>query len=465
MRLVEGYRGEGLRGISQEADIPYCTGIYGASQSGGRDYALTGEGTLMVARNAGDGQENLPPTREYRKEGFEHGGVRIYRPLMDYSKDQLEATLEKAGVPWVTDPTNRDPTISIRNAIRYLMQRRLLPKALASGSHHEPSALRIAANKIRHKYQRRNEEADSLFQACEIISFDARSGCLIVRLPLFPIPKEPYFQIDRQRTHVEHVGARLVRRLLSIVSPRDDISLQSLEFATRTIFGDSRMTIYSDGTTRPRQSKFTAGVVLCEQIEMPIKKDPLPTAQPFTLDPKYTWCLSREKYSRDLAEPVCVVPHTTQIQQPEEVAQIDGTSVFEPVWQLWDGRYWIQLVNPTDKPLKVCPLSEDRLLRLRKRLCDNVDTKYLGRKLMETLKSIGPPHVRHTLPAIIGEEDIVLEIPTIGFKTPAVGPEDAEMGCVPLQWRIRYKQVVFPDHVKDERIVALRDEEMQGVRD
>ncbi|KZO98813.1 hypothetical protein CALVIDRAFT_553635 [Calocera viscosa TUFC12733] len=40
------------------------------------------------------------------------------RPLLTFSKARLKATCQAANVPWMDDPTNIDPTVSKRNAIR-----------------------------------------------------------------------------------------------------------------------------------------------------------------------------------------------------------------------------------------------------------------------------------------------------------------------------------------------------------
>ncbi|KAL8979904.1 MAG: hypothetical protein Q9177_006021, partial [Variospora cf. flavescens] len=404
MRLVAGYRGEGLRGISENTEIPYCTGVYGATQSGGRAYTVPRKETQRVEVQEAKGQQRiLEQLKFYQEQGFEYGGVKIYRPLMDYSKPELEATLKAAGVPWVTDPTNHDPTLSIRNAIRYLTQRHLLPKALDSGSQKEPSPLSIASSNIRRKYQRRNEQAALSYQACDIISFDARSGHLQVRIPIFPAHRDPEFHLltqHQQLTEMEHIAARLVRLLLSIVSPCDNISLQTLKTATWAMFGNlqegPQMGSRPKRVTELRPSKFTAGGVLCERIEMRSEETPLSEAHPFSLDPDSIWCLSREPYIKRLAEPVRIAPPAPTPPPSWRGGKKKGVSQTafpeEPEWQLWDRRYWIQVLNPTDTPLEIRPLSRARLDRII-----NTEKKDSSRRLLllkKTLRSVGPPHVR-----------------------------------------------------------------------
>ncbi len=493
MRLIEAYRGEGLRGFSNAVPIPHCQSVYGASRSGGRDYERPWdeEHQTAKAQDVRDRQEPLSPMKEYRKGGFEYGGVRIYRPLMEYTKQELEATLHRAGVPWVTDPTNTDPTLTVRNTVRHLMKRRLLPQAIDSGLDDQPSALKIAANTIRRKHQRRDEEAEALFQACDVITFNAHSGHLEVRLPLSTALSSPdvcRLSEHQQRVEIEFIGARLVRLLLNVVSPKDVISLQTLEAATDAMFGLSQKHPYADVFSavtasaqwvEPSPLKLTAGGVLVERVKMPSEELPLPGAQPPMLDPEYIWCLSRAPYAKQLPEPSCAVPAAaavTQVRTKERSSSTrhsrlgyltkesanEGLSHDDlsrkPEWQLWDNRYWIQVFNQTDKPLVIRPFSADRALRLRRTIEANNDKESWWR-LKRGLRYCGPPQARSTIPAIVDEDDNVLALPTIDFA-PTVG----QPGTESLTWRVRYKSIVLPVRMQDERVIALKEGMLEGVQ-
>ncbi|KAI4202743.1 MAG: hypothetical protein LQ346_001905 [Caloplaca aetnensis] len=492
MRLVEAYQGEGLRGFSNGVHIPHCQGVYGASRSGGRDYNRIWEEEDQIAkvRGVGDRQDLLLPMEEYQKRGFEYGGVRIYRPLMAYRKQELETTLHRAGVPWVTDPTNTDPTLTVRNTVRHLMQQRLLPQAIDSGLDNQLSALKIAANNIRRRHQRRDEEAKALFQACDVAAFNARSGYLEVRLPFSTALSSPdvcRLPEDQKRKEIEFIGARLVRLLLNIVSPKDAISLQTLETATDAMFGVSQKDRYADffpGVTasgewaEPPLLKLTAGGVLGERVKMPSEELPLPGAQLSMLDPEYIWRFSRAPYAKNLPEPSCVVPAAalvTQVKTEEQPSSTGhsglgysteesakeglshGDLSREPEWRLWDKRYWIQVFNQTDKPLTICPFSADRALRLRRTMKANNDMESWWR-LKRGLRYCGPPQARSTIPAIVDEEDNVLALPTIDFA-PTVG----QSGTQSLTWRVRYKSIDLPARVQDERVIALKEGMLDGV--
>ncbi|KAL8817955.1 MAG: hypothetical protein Q9223_003312 [Gallowayella weberi] len=459
MRLIEGYRGEGLRGIAAEADIPHCQGLYGAYQSGGREYTTT-QHELAKALATSRETEFLPSVNEYRKPGFEYGGVRVYRPLLNLDKAALQNALVEASVPWVEDPTNHARTFSIRNAIRYLLQADLLPKALSGGSTSDSYNLMIAAGKIERKFTRRDEYAEELFQACDIITFDSRTGSLEVRIPMFTERGAFFSDCPEEQRKIErgHVGARLIRLLLSMLSPQDHVSLQSLEVATKAIFFDFT---YANDFAPPKERRrhpapavFTAGGIYCERVDSPIGELPSESNQFYVLDPEYTWHLSRQPYRQSSPRPECVVvptPHSTQ----EPTKKKGGKVTFsEPPWQLWDGRYWIQILNPTRKILRISPLTESRLFCLKSKLTDeHGQATERCKQLQKALRVAAPGSSRWTLPVIVDEMDNVLVLPTINFEV----EESA------IQWRVRYRRVSFPSKIRKEAVIALPEKELEGL--
>ena len=446
MRLIEGYRGEGLRAISTESDIPDCEGIYGAYQSGGRAYITTqNESAKALFAKHGRAEDMLAPIKEYRKQGFEFGGVRIYRPLLTFSKRDLQKILKDGNVPWVEDPTNGDPTISIRNAIRFLIGNKSLPMALTGPSR----GLETVAENIRQKSRWRDERADNLFQALDIVSFDARAGSLGFRIP---IPTELNRKMGHSQTiEQEHIGARLVRLLLQLVSPHDQISLQSLETATKRMFLEADEALPDHNEKDRPATSFTAAGVHCERIGVSIADPGLKSNK----SNEYTWRLSRQPYQQNLPEPECPIPPTyPSLYNPKAKKQWQVTYP-EPLWHLWDGRYWIQIINCTAKPLNIRPLTEDRLIRLKARIKaeDHENTKAPA-ILQKLLKEAAPGLSRFTLPAIVDDEDNVLILPTLDF----------EVKGLTIEWRVRYRRVIFPDNIKREAVKALPEKELQHVK-
>lgn len=268
------------------------------------------------------------------------------------------------------------------------------------------------------------------------------------------------------------------------------MSLQTLEFATKAMFWDSqrdpRAPDRGIDESKHQPHTFTAGGALCQRVESSSEKQPLPGAQPVLLDPDHIWCLSRKPYIKTLPEPVCIFPPAELFEQKKAGKGIEESneSVVEEVnkqmeeksneeegnfkspqtlWQLWDGRYWIRLINPQETPMRIYPLSHDRLARLKAKLKANGDTESL--KLLETsLEAIGPPHVRYTIPAIVDDEGNILALPTLHFRVSVSPSEVQTRKASSLKWHVRYKRVVFPNSVRQDRIIALKDERLEGAK-
>ncbi|KAL9584390.1 MAG: hypothetical protein Q9212_002149 [Teloschistes hypoglaucus] len=443
MRLSERYCGEGLRGISPEAGIPDCLGMYGVRDSGGRYLPDS------TQHDVGPGFSS----DEYTKPGFEYGGVKIYRPLMNYTKPNLMTTLRAAGVPWVNDPTNLDPTLSKRNAIRHLMQHDLFPHALHSRKEAEASTLSIVSRNFRQNFQRRNDQADKLFQACKVIVFNAKSGYLDVRIPLAPTADrqgetDPGWTVEK-----EFIAARLVRQLLSIVSPRDYISLQSLELASKAMFfniKDPNATLRTN-TRRESIAVFTAGDVFGRRICLPEDR-PVSnrnSTEGVRLDPDHIWRLSRQPYDATLPEPKHDVPGA---QTSIATAQGEANNMAirsQSSWQLWDGRYWIRIFDPSPSNIRIYPLNVERHNGLKRRLKQKQQYK-----LKQFLSRVAPDRTRYTMPAIVSADGDVLALPTLGI--------DNEWKPQLLKYQIRYKKVKLPGSVTDDAVVALPSGQQVG---
>ncbi|KAL8993273.1 MAG: hypothetical protein Q9169_006472 [Polycauliona sp. 2 TL-2023] len=445
-RLIEGYRGEGLRGIATETDIPECQGIYGAYQSGGRNHMTTRKESAEVLYLKEEQMEGmLPPLKEYRQPGFEYGGVRTYRPLLTFKKQDLKRSLNKAKVPWKEDPTNQDPTVSVRNAIRRLIRDGSLPLALSGASPEKNIyTLENAALDMQIKIERRNKVADILFQALDTLFFDARAGRLEVRIPS---AKGLDRRLGASIVDEEHIRARLVRLLFQIVSPQDQISLQSLETATKRMFLDIDEALPGRIDQGRPVFTLTAGGVYCERLDVSnvkLRSNPGKAKKSFVVE--HTWRLSRQPYHRNLSEPECTIPSASPVIHNPKAKKEDRIKYPEPPWQLWDGRYWIQVVNSTSAPLFIRPLTEDRLRRLKANIhsADHGNTT-TSSHLQKLLKESAPGSLRFTLPAILDANDEVLILPTLNFSIPNLN----------IEYRIRYRRITLPDNITPEAVIAL----------
>ena len=454
MRLVGGYRGEGLRGIFPETSIPDCEGIYGAYLSGGR--SLVRDETAVP-----DDSPIATRGKEYQKPGFEYGGVKLYRPLLGFSKHDLRAVLEEYGVPSVEDSTNADPTVSRRNTIRHLVQQQLLPKAFVTGEGQDSSVLKTRAETTLVNYFRRNAYADVLFQACQIESFDARTGCLHVRLPLHAaiahlVERHPQSikTKEARSAEEEYIAARLIRQLLHIVTPLSAISLQHLRYGTLTMFPDLALG-RGVANYRPPEGDdivppFTTGRALCTRVSSPIVSQLHSALETDILqdllDPDYVWRFERQPYARQ----ELLKCHFGYARAYDTFTEQD--------WQLWDGRYWIRILNPKAENVTVRPLERRDMAQLRRRLYVQNKDRAWG-ILQGTLEKCAPGDRRYTLPVIADEDDGVLALPTFGL-----GLVTRDHWARGLRYETRYKQVVLPDGVRDEVVTSLPESNVGGPR-
>ena len=200
MRLVNGHGMLGLTGIKADAGIPECHGLYGAGESG--------EINTLSVLERGNGQQLTVAA----------GGVKIYRPLLDFKKEDLRKTCEEASMAWFEDHTNHDPTLTMRNAVRKLYRSQRLPNAFSK------PALLALSERARQRATYRQDIVMKLLAECKISRFETRSGTLQLRLPT--LSKIYENEIDRKQLIT--IVAMFLRRILTLVSPYENIELSTL---------------------------------------------------------------------------------------------------------------------------------------------------------------------------------------------------------------------------------------------
>ncbi len=94
--------------------------------------------TLLLRLQSGSGADGLAAMAPV----VETAGVRLVRPLLDVAPDRLRATLRRAGVQWVEDPSNRN------TAHARVRLRRLLPVLASHGL--DSARLAAAAREMAH---------------------------------------------------------------------------------------------------------------------------------------------------------------------------------------------------------------------------------------------------------------------------------------------------------------------------
>lgn len=445
MRLADGHNGSGLQGIKACAKIPECWGIYGVHLSGlGGPWEaeqVHWRSAGYNARQTATALEKLPIWTVPSENGMdgggkdmsiavERGGIEVHRPLLGYTKDQLYATCADWGATWIEDETNSDPTLTPRNAVRHLLKGYSLPRALRKGS------LLALPKHFQAKAADRNLRVNKLFQLCQIITFDLRSGGLIIRFPARGTAGDPptHASAQQQINRDSYRAADLLRRVIELVTPLEHVHLQNIEFAVKAIFPALRNPTFTEADKDKLLASFTVAGVLFQRQRFPIPNDQLHKHAHGILDQKYVWLLTRQPHKAYPDRPRLLIPPA--VLKPDKYSPMGNhTSIDRELrragwsdWQLYDGRYWIRVLNFTPDPVIVRPFQEQDLKPFRAALSPEN-----ARRLDELLESTAPAKVRWTLPVIATERRGVLAAVTLG-----IGVREL-IGKV--RWLVRYKCV------------------------
>lgn len=434
MRLTTGQKGLSLRGMHQFTNIPECWGIHGVDKSGFYERPMPALRRKWIL-----GHRPTFPV-------FEHAGVVILRPLLNFVKQDLIDTCNAHDVAWVEDETNKDTWRTPRNAVRNLLGNLRLPTALR-----KRSLLKLSMH-MKVKETAHLKIASRLLGQCRIEAFDVRSGRIFVRLPKLE-GTEAIFHDDRGRVISRTLAvALLVRQLAIPISPQDDVSLHSLQLAATTIFPELEDSAETDHYIKTLSTKFTVAGVQFERIPsqmLDVPNDARSSAHPrkqqrhsLRLDPHFSWSLSRQPFmsapaGSEALRSETALPYSILISPPTH----SRLSQWSP-WYLWDGRYWIRVMRGPGQTLRLRPFRETDLRIIRSTLPKSKLTPLEG-----VLALAAPGKVRWTLPVIMGASaDITgrpepLALPTLG----EVG--NLEMGhgrgekYEYIKCEVRYKQV------------------------
>ncbi|KAH6656832.1 hypothetical protein BKA67DRAFT_532079 [Truncatella angustata] len=443
MRLMSGHRNRALRGMRKAAGIPECEGLLGAYDSGWVDdqnrqypfystrltkrqrkylkYDLRSSINQCVDEdldeNTNIGDEcgiggrllNFDASTELGTIPIEDGGVNIYRPLLEFSKDRLIATCLENNVPWFEDATNQDPTLTTRNSIRHLHRSCDLPRALQ-----KPSIIALSKS-----WQRRAEtqdaEAERLLQRTILHDFEPHVGSLVVQLPDIPaVTSRRYTRTEeryrRRVSRMRLITALAIQRIIALVTPELQApTVANLQNVVSWLFPGLADT--SDGQTATPPKAFNiAGLHF-----MPIDSTPRPTAALSQSHPR-TWYISRQPYTTTSPLPTWRVSYWSAIKPSARTTHHVRWkwSAWMP-WQFWDNRFWVRLTHRLPYRVIVMPFLSDHTKDFRASLSSK-DRK----RLAILLKKFAPGKVRYTLPAIYSEEHLDLKnvVPRVGYPVP-----------------------------------------------
>jgi hypothetical protein len=378
MRMIKGHKMQGLTGIKAESEIPECYGLHGVHESGVVRDELSREVTqdTRTKRSWTNSQISI-----------EGGGVKVYRPLLAFGKDELRRMCQEAEMQWFEDHTNKDPTLTMRNAIRHLYSQHALPKALSKQS-------------ILSLCERANKRTSSdmaimnqWLRRCKLSRFETRSGFLTIKFPLILPPDTSGITSLQSR----HIASLLIRRVIMLVTPNEHIELSTLTNITRTIFPE----LFDEGVDSPKRftKQTVAGVLF----------DPMSTST----QTKPQWLLSRQMPAQSRTGPSIHLPGQANKQ-------------WSP-WQLFDGRYWMRVKFQRRSPLGIELFRKEQMASF----VECLDTSERNR-FKRILKDMAPGGIRWTLPAII-QEGIVVALPTLGV---CIADGEGQ-----VEWEVRYTKV------------------------
>ncbi|KEY72766.1 hypothetical protein S7711_02550 [Stachybotrys chartarum IBT 7711] len=442
MRLISGHGYRGLLGIREANPIPECYDLHNIYNSGLLNEFLKQKPTLRFVPAISDIKQlrrswklELRSSDHLTKQGLdywsslfqgrfqrdhdpnvpyvtplprEEGGLVLYRPLLEFDKDRLIATCEANKIPWVEDRTNADPTMTMRNAVRYLVKNHQLPTALQ-----KPSVLALCKNS-RRRAQFEESAADRLIKKSAAIKvFDPNAGTLLVEPPPFKPPKAARRTIYTEareaarRPQRRVIAAIMCRKFIDFVTPDSILPpLTNLDNLVNLLFPQ----LSPERGKSPPKSCSIAGVQF----------DPVVTSK------STKWFLFRAPYSSQKR-----LPKRTLGGRTDYLSLSEAEFKSQVYWQCrkslksWDGRFWIGLITSVNERFYVLPFKQSAMKPFRMAL-----PKPERARLDRVLKYYAPGKVRWTLPAIYTREDsggrgspsekTLLALPTLGFHVPGM---------------------------------------------
>ena len=486
MRLLSGHGYRGLQGMRAAAAIPECAGMHKIHRSGLLDDQFRREpflsfkppGSLIkLLRNSMKADRRNDPWKNVRSTfglnpgppalpvlfrrrvmepripyvapmSTEDGGVTIYRPLLEFSKDRLKATCEANNIKWFEDETNKDPTMTLRNAVRHLVANHELPTALQ-----KPAVLALSS---RARRRLRYEEAEAqrlLIREAAIQDFDPNVGTLLVEMPKFgnhekTRTRRNKFQLAREEARKPRqklIAAIALRKLIEFVSPDPNPPpLQNLENFVPRLFSSLR-TEASDG---PDKAFSLAGVFF----------------QPFRGPSTTFWLLSRAPFASEHQPDVRLVGNSRYGVYVHDNGKIDKLPPRNG-WRgwakckSWDDRFWIMLTSAIPVHYVIRPLQPEYLKGFRDALLPAQRNR-----LELVLQYYAPGKVRYTLPAVYSM-DLQSDDPESTLKLVALPSLDVVVPSAKptLRYVIRYK-MVDTSLLELKRRRALKPEPLEGFR-
>lgn len=402
MRMMKARLRTGLQGMQAQEWIPECHGMYGIHHSG------------------------TPIESKALPFPIESGGIRLLRPLLTFEKERLIATCRLNDMPWTEDPTNTDPTLTSRNAIRHIMSTSTLPQALS-----KPALINLA-QRMQHRVQTHKDHADKIFNNTPI-ELNIQLGAVAIQFPPWHVfltdpnslsqPTTSELNAARNTAHI------YLNRIADLVTPKENNSIGELETGIDTIWPELR----TEGVSRKHAADFCV-FGLMFRPDVSVAKFPAPRTR-----------AHRAKVQAGPYPPVAkFVPRKYLItRQPpgQQEPSTTSTSFVVPAntttptpFHLFDNRFWISLTNHSPNDLHVRFLNANDM-----RIMAEEGRKYFQLR-KNVLGGIKPVEARATIPAVfmrwregLAPKEELVALPTFDAGIKGVGEI--------CSWEVRYRKV------------------------
>ncbi|PYI26353.1 hypothetical protein BP00DRAFT_461103 [Aspergillus indologenus CBS 114.80] len=360
-RLCTGARGPGLAGIPACTGIPECHGVFGVCGSRGVEGLRT-----SYPRPSPYPYSDHPRVGSGQQAPMATGTLPIIRPLLGFPKSDLLATCAAHGVPFVSDPTNFDPTLTPRNAIRKVLADGTLPRALRG-----ESVVRLMGASQR-LIRRAEEDAERVLRRCAVGGFVPETGVVGVRFPAAASSGEGEGGSEGAAAERQvQIQALALRRITELVSPfpKNHFSLRAFEAFVARVFPSAAQQGHEQ--EQQQEQSFTLGGVLFQPWSVSPKKKgqgeesifqgpatahshgpDTPETDNNSSSPK-TWLLARQPYMKNRTPRLDIhldgtdgsgsTTERKEQNQNQNQNQKQDQDQGQEEWHLWDNRYWFRV--------------------------------------------------------------------------------------------------------------------------
>ena len=388
------------------------------------------------------------------------GGIQLHRPLLEIPKSDIIDFCKENNIIYVQDETNFDPTLTLRNAVRYLRSNYVLPRALQG-----PSILEIQRN-ARHCLRSLAARAELLLQKLNIDVLDLRSGRMVVCLP-------PDFQHTCAQD--PEAAAYALARLTSVVSPcpRDEhatlVTERNLEeFLKRNEKGGRAQMTMQQVLLDKEQSDVTGYRSNTNSDVERLYRDDDSSGEAST-GHGTVWTLSRQPMRSREVESATIgfIPsfkwsfhHPGKPSGWRLVPAEDKKEGIWSQWMLWDHRYWMRIRTK----------SAERMCQIRLRTYTEADVRNVHKQLggeryeiQAMLAEAAPGKSRFTVP-VLTVDDQVSVFPTLNVMVQKPNPWKSKsiLDLHPiLEWEVCYKVIDHPFIKRQSNTIKWRNSQLK----